>query len=769
MAVSVLLLIGLAGIGEAMGTDTPFDQEHEDRSAQIQKAIEAAQGSQNSAGEQAKTIVAAPEPPAFDDHRAHTEENDAVLSSQEGVSSQGAGAEAIAEESAETAGVAKEKETMGSDQVPEEKKQLVPEAASKPSAEESRLEYAALENLTWETREKKVTLQLWVSGKATPAVDVIRDKKGMVVRLRPKGLATQLTNTQSGVPSGVQSLTILEDAQSTQVWGLERPYYAIDEIQVVFALPVQYSVQQEPGLATITFLFPKKVKPKKPEPVQEPEAAMEVMQREALGAPETSRGASYQSQQQLEDRVLYGTQTPPSISDLYKRERANLEFRTVSGLPDNVRPIHDTAHPPFGSTEYFKKYVHGSLRQTFDFTTNYNQGVTNAFGELPASRAEPVRGKNIGTILGTPAVALLFYHPGVFDVSAGYSASRDFPLTNNNFFYGRDRQDIKLGLGHYSTKRYAFDAQSTLQLFDGTIRQKIGGKWLKAPSQSRQGYRLNNGAGLNYRLTNRLLWGGSAAMSQTRSETKTPGGRSRDVLGDLNTYFKYRLNSRWDFLLGTSFTHVFKDTAGNDSSALPGPGVVRTTKGNELESVYLSADYRYSKKITLRGGIQGSLIDWNIAKFGGSIRATYKWTSRDDLSFQFASNVVQDNTAKILARAVSIGGWSGITYQRVMSMGLWYNRFFDHKRTKLSLGVQYLRNGPLSGVFYGGKSGGTITNYDILFTASIRRAILKNKAWVGLLYSYEYAPNKIQATTTKPEDWTTNTSQNILATMDYAF
>ncbi len=749
----IFLLSGMGGMRAARGEDTTSSdvsaQEREIRSEEIRKALEKAENLKKQKEEKSVPGATSPESSSL--------RNNAENAVQE-------------KKQPEKGEIPKEKETFGPVQGPGKQGPPSPvKTVSEALPEEKRFEYAALENVNWETSEKKIILRLWISDKATPAIDVTRDEHGMKMRLRPKGLATRMQRTLLAVPPGVQSLSILEEPELAKVWGLEAPYYAVGEIQALFIFPVQYSLHQEPGLLEVTFFLPKKVEPKTIEPTPVPVETIKTMQREALGSPETTLGTSYQSQQQLVDRILYGAQKPPSISDLYKKERENAEFRAEGGLPEDVRPVLEASHPSFGTAEYFKKYIHGSVRQTFDFTTNYNRGVTNAYRENTSDRAEPRRGKNIGTILGTPSLALLFYRPGTFDVSTGYSGSKDFPTTHNNFAYGLNRQNINLGIGHYSDKRYAFTVQNNLYLFGGTTRQKINGKWVKAPLESQQGYQLDNRFGLNYRLSKRLLWGGGAGMSRTRSETETPGGRSRDLLGDMNTDLKYRVTSRLYLLLGTDFTLVFKDTSGTDFSKLTGPSTIITTKGKNLQNVFLSADYRYSKKITLKGTLQESLIDWDIAKFGGSVRITYQRTPHDDLSFQFSSSVIQDNTAKFIARTLGVANRYGLLLERLVTMGLRYNRQFDHGKTRGSLGVMYLKYGPLSGVFYGNSAYDTNINYDILFTASVRRAIFKNRAWLGLLYSYEYAPNKIRNSATWKYNSTSNASQNLIATMDYQF
>jgi hypothetical protein len=748
--VLIFLLLGMAGAGVALGEGPRFDQEQELRAEEMERALEKAANPK-----QAETVSKEKKETFF------SESDKSKKSKHVGV----------ATEHSEKGDALGEKETLRPVQEP--KKQERASSAKKDvledPSEESSPEYSALENVTWESSKKKVTMQLWVSGQATPVIHMIRDQDGMKMRLIPKGLATRMRRAVSAVPSGVQSFSIQEDLKLTKEWKLEAPYYAVGEIQTAFAFPVQYSVRQEPGLLEISFLFSKKAEPKEIKPVSKPAEKIEILQREVLGRPEITLGTSYQAQIQLADNILYGVQKPPSIADLYKKERESAEFIAQSGLPENVRPLLESSHPPFGSADYFKKYVHGSIGQTFNFASNYNDGTTSAFQQNRENAGEPGSGKNIGTILWTPAIAMLFYRPGAVDVSAGYSASRDFPTTHNNFMYGLNRQDINFGVAHYPQKRYAFAMRNNLGITGGTTRQKMGSKWVKDSAGSEKTYTFNNNFGLNYRLSKRLIWGGGAGLTPQWSETKTTGVRDQTFTGGLNTYLGYRATPRMELLLGTAFDHVFKDTGEDDCPEASGSVPCKVTKGNSLPSVFLKANYRYSKKLTFTGGLQGTLIDWDLGKIGGSVRVTYQRTPLDDFSFQFADSVVQDNTSMILSRLVNTSGGRGITLQRFVTMGLRYNRQFDHGKTRGALEVRYMKTGPLSGVYYGTSSDGNTTNYDLRFTASVRRAVLRNRAWLGLLYSYEYAPERVRDNVTGQHDFTSNTAQNILVTMDYAF
>ena len=746
----IFLLLGTAGAGTVRGEDSGSDQEKELRAEAMEKALEKAETPKRS--------------------EAASQEREGPSSSDFDQSKESQQAE-VEKEQPGKGEILGENETSGPDQG--SKKQEKTSSAKKGpevSLKESSLEYVALENITWESSKKKVTLQLWISGQAMPDIRVIRDQGGMKMRLIPKGLVTRMRRTGSAAPSGVQSFSIREDPELGKAWELEAPYYAVDEIQTAFASPVQYSVRQEPGLLEISFLFSKKVEPKEIKLAPKPVEKIEILQREALGRPEITLGTSYQAQIQLADNILYGAQKPPSIADLYKKERESAEFIAQSGLPEDVRPLLESSHPPLGSADYFKKYVHGIIGQTFDFASNYNDGSTSAFQENSGNQGGSGSTKNIGNILWTPAIAMLFYRPGTVDVSAGYSASRDFPTMQNNFMYGLNRQSINFGLAHYPKKRYAFAMQNNLGITGGTTRQKIGSKWVKNSANSEKTYTFNNNFGLNYRLSKRLIWGGGASLTPQWSETKTTGVRDQTFTGGLNTYLGYRATPRMEVLLGTAFDHVFKDTGENSCPESTGSAACIVTKGNSLPSVYLKANYRYSEKLTLTGGFQGTLIDWDLGKIGGSVRVTYQRTPLDDFSFQFADSVVQDNTSMILSRSVNASGSRGITLQRLVSMGLKYNRLFDHGKTKGALEVVYMKTGPLSGVYYGNNNtAGNTTNYDLRFKASVRRAVLRNRAWLGLLYSYEYAPERVRNNVTGQHEFTSGTAQNILVTMEYVF
>lgn len=742
----IFLLLGMGSLGGARAEDTTSGDdsghEKENRLEEIQKSLEKAKN-----------------------------QTDGTSTNDAGQKQESRSKKAVKEQSG-MAGTTQEKEAlepMKSSKVQKEPslEKKVPETPQ----EESQFEYVLLENVTWEILGKKVILRLWISGQATPSVDVISDSYGMKIRLRPKGVATQMSHVLSALPPGVQSFVIREESKLAKAWNLEAPYYAIGEIQASFVLPVQCRLSQEPGLLKVTFLFPKKVEAKTVEPAPPPVETIQALQKKALSSPETTLGTSYQSQEQFKDRILYGPQKSPSISDLYKKELKNEEFKTQSELPEDVRPIFDVMHPSFGSAQYFKKYIHWIVSQTFNYATDYNQGSTSAFGQnntnQGGSGGAGGKGKDISNILGTPQLAFLFYRPGTFDVSTGYSASRDFPTMRNNFVYGLDRQNISFGIAHYPKERYAFATQNDLGFFGGTTREKQGGKWLKLPAQ--HGYSLTNNFGLNYRLTQRLIWGVGAGMSRTRSETDVPGSRNRDLTGALNTYFTYQATPRLNLNLGTAFTHILKDTSGSASPPLTGPSVISTTKGKNLQSVFLSANYHFSKKLTLTGGIEGSLIDWDIPKIGGSAGITYQRTPSDSFSFQYTNSVVQDDTSKILARSVNTLNGFGISLQRVESMKLQYDREFDRGKMKGFLSVQYMKNNQLSDVFYGGTGNSGTINYDILFTASIRRALLKNRASIGLLYSYDLAPSRTRDSVTGKHTLNTNTSQNIIASVDYSY
>jgi hypothetical protein len=732
----IFLLAGTAGMRIVRADDTaPSDgswEEPETRAAEIQKALDRAQDPKKQTEEAEKKKPGKDEAPG-------------------------------------------EKDASGEKQGAEKQEELsLEEKTTKESSEDGLSEYRVLENITWEISGKKVIVRLWVSGQATPDVAMIRDQFGLKIRLRLKGLATRMPRIFSSIPPGVQSFTIRENPKLTKGWKLETPYYAIEEVRASFIMPVQSSLQQEPGLLKVTFSLPKKVEPKTIEPVLTPETTIQALQREALDSPGTTLGSNYQSQMEFQDRILYGVQKPISVEDLYKkeRERESAEYKPESGLPVNVGPIFEARHPAFGSAEYLKKYVHGNIRQAFDFTTDYNDGTTSAFGESSSEKGEPGTGgnsgKDIGTILCTPAVALLFYRPGTFDVATGYSASRDFPTTHNNFLYGLNRQNINVGIGHYPRKRYAFVMQNDLRITGGTTRQKIGGKWVKASAQCQEGYQLNSNFGLNYRLSNRLIWGGGASMNPQWSEIKTTGVRNQTLTGGLNTYLGYQATPRLGLMLGTTYTHIFIDTAANTSSGSTGTSSSSETEGDNLQSVFLNASYRYSERLTLKGGFTGSLIDWDIGKVGGFSEVVYQGTHHDTLSLKYSSSVVQDSTAMILARTVNTANGLRISLQRVVDMGVRYSRHFDQGKTTGSLGFTYMRSSPLAGVSYGDTCGGSI-NYDLVFKASVRRAILKGRGSIGLLYSYEFSPNIGPNNVTGERDLTSDTSQNITVTMDYGF
>lgn len=596
-----------------------------------------------------------------------------------------------------------------------------------PPTEET--DFFVSEDIIWTPRPDGATVVIVTEEKEMPPAAIETAQEGRVVRWVPaKTLVVKKKKNNPVESPFLQGVVFRENPEKTKKLGLEAPYYAADELLIVFAAPVFYDAMQEEGRLTIEFTPVEKKKPTPPDIEAMLKKTMEAAV--ATTSPSDILGSFFQVKEQYEAFVMGGFR-PDFLERKTRAESRPSQqlFDGTYGFPADVKPVYDQEYPKIGTAEYFKKHVRAAVKNTFGFSSDFDGLPTAWSGTSTRNRAgfwtpdievaydgfgyeKPAYGRK------TPDAAL----------NVSYRAQRLLPVSHLlHFNDGLRYQTINFGGNYLPQKRYALFSQNTIVLFGGKTVDRGASGFFR---DYRKGYRMTNAVGFNYRLTEKLLWRNGTGYEMTRSQA--PAGRSRDQSGFLTTSLEQRFTKRATGELGYSYRHIFKDTGPSPSPS------VRITKGKDLQHISGVFRYKLSRDGLAEGGAMLDVIDGNIFKFGVRGKLRYKIGVKNLLQADYFNGAIQEDTNKLVGVRGNRGRDTGITLSRYERVGVSWRHAIDgfvkaaRPSTLFALAFDYRRNLPMAGVYYNQSTNDSGFN----FQASILRKLRGGLMWLELTYQY---------------------------------
>ncbi len=582
------------------------------------------------------------------------------------------------------------------------------------------------EIIQWEGNQDRASLEIVGEEDTLPAGEVDTSLDGRSIRWRPAQTLVVMKKKENPVESPfLQRVAFKEDVAMTKKLGLEAPYYVLREILLTFSVPVSYKVTQEGAWLSIEFSPSKKIAV----PEEEKIGARQVeISMPEMTSPGDILGTSFQAKEIFEAYVTGGGKAGEAMKKLRSEERPGEGiFDGRGGFPHDMTPVFEEAYPAFGTQDYWKRHVRAALDQTFGYSSDFD-GFYGANGTSTKAKAFTLD-PNVNIAYN----ALGFGKPfrgtrtptGSLDV--GYSAARMFPLGNRNLNFGDGArlQTVDFGGTYSPKKRYSLSCQNKIVLFASKAVGLSSGDWVR---NARHGYRMTHAAGINYRLTRRLLWKNGIGFERTRSDA--PEGRSRNAIGYLNTGFTQTFTRRVRLNADYTYEHIFKDTGAPTNS------LALVTKDKDIHSISMSLGYTKNRQWSMSAGPELSVIEGpppygDIFAFGGRAQLRYQWRPQDSFQVTYSNRMIQDGTgilvSGLLGRNIRD---TSITERRVSQVGVSYVHTLDSGA--LSLSLDYYRWLPLDGLF-----PRQTTKTDIItFQTSWRRRIFRGRSWLELIYRY---------------------------------
>jgi hypothetical protein len=271
--------------------------------------------------------------------------------------------------------------------------------------------------------------------------------------------------------------------------------------------------------------------------------------------------------------------------------------------------------------------------------------------------------------------------------------------------------------------------------------------------------------GFNARVGKRFVWGINNTAGTTWFQSNSNGSQGRDVTGAVNLYTIYMWKPWLTLQTGVDLSSIFKDTGSNGSDPAPAD----TSNMSLGTTLKLSNRFDMTLGLQLQGGFSSFSSNSNSGSnsnlLSGSVGFVYKVSRENTLNLGLSSAIIQDDTAKIQPGSENTSNGYGITQQRSVSMDLGYKMRIG--KATCNLGVNYTSAGNVSGST-GGDSGSNSSG-DYTFSAGLSYPVWGKRASLGLTYSFEYAPATTSNGSSSSFQDESNTSQNLIANMAYAF
>jgi len=602
----------------------------------------------------------------------------------------------------------------------------LPEKAGEEEAPEEEIFFIA-DQIRWEGGEDKSVLEIVGEEEVLPGGNMDAGPDGRSFRWRPANLLVVRAPKSNAVDSPLlKQVVFRENVLMTKKLELEAPYYVLSEIVMTFGAPVSYELTQDGNWMSLEFSS------KKTDAVSS-EVAEEGYKEPQNVIPETSSPADilgnfFQAKELYEAYIMGGGKT----TDLFKKLRGGGKpsfgfFDGTAGFPDDMGPVFKEAYPTFGTTEYWKRHVRAVARQTFGYSSDFD-GTYGSWGGTSVKDGAFTMQPDIDVMYNGLGYGKPFYGSrkptGTIDL--GYRGEKIFPVAKDlGFGDGLRSQTVSWGTNYRPNKRYAFSSQNTLRLFGGKTLQKTSSG--NVYREFRRGYRLTNAAGINYRLTKRILWKNGVGAERTLSDAND--GRSRDSSVFLSSGIEQVFTRRLQMETTYGYRHLYYD---KEPYRKPSP----YTKGKDIHS--LSSDFRYkmSDKWFLSGGPNLDIIDGDIWKFGGHTRLRYQWRPQDQVQIGYDNMMIQNGSAKILGGLTSNrSNSSSITLSRfeITRVSYWHS-FGDGRnpKTKAGLSFEYRRNLAMSGVYGQQDSNDDGFNVQASWVRKLRRGL----TWLELTYRF---------------------------------
>lgn len=618
---------------------------------------------------------------------------------------------------------AKKKMLTGVTEVKKEEAGKAEEAPKLQSVKEEPVFFLA-EDIRWEGNQDNASLVITGEEETLPEGSLDTGLGGMSVRWRPEQALVVKKKKDNPVESPfLQRVVFREDVAMTKKLGLEAPYYALSEIVLIFSSAASYNVTQEGAWISIDFSVAKKAA--LPEDLEAKIRKQLEVAMPSMSSVADLLGNQFQAKEQYEAFLLGGGKTAEIMKKLTAEKRPTVGlFDGRGGFPQDMSPVFQEAYPAFGTKEYWKRHLRAVARQTFGYSSDFD-GTYGAAGVSTKDKAFTLQ-PDVNIAYNGLGFGRTGTQKPTGSLDLGYSAARMLPLGSRDLSFGDGArlQTVNWG-GTYSPKeRYSLSCQNNLGLFASKTVGKSNGDWVRQP---RRGYMMTNAAGINYRLTRRLLWKNGVGLSGTRSIA--PEGVSRDLAGYLNTGLTQAISRRVSLDADYSYRHLFYDEDPDDN---PSPN----TKGKDIHSMSMDLGYRMPHKLRLNCGPELSIIEGpppygDIFAFGGRAKMQYQWSPKDSFEAVYGNGMIQDGTGKVMSGILGRNPRdTKITLRRGSRIGVSYRHAFE--TSALSLSLTYRRLLPLDGIFPREK---TKTDF-ITFEASWRRKIRRGRSWLELKYTY---------------------------------
>jgi len=413
------------------------------------------------------------------------------------------------------------------------------------------------EDIRWGGNQGSAFLEIHGGEEALPEGSIDADSGGSSVRWRPEQTLVVMKKKDNPVESPfLQRVVFTEDVAMTKKLELEAPYYALNEIILIFSAPASHTLTQEGAWLSIQFAPSKKAEV--PEDMESRARNLPEVPMPAASSPADLLGNLFQAKELYEAFVTGGGRTGELMKKLSaeKRPVAGI-FDGRGGFPRDMAPVFKEAYPAFGTKEYWKRHVRAVLGQTFGYSSDFD-GTYSSWGGTSCKDGAFTMQPDLDIMYNGLGFGRPFHGrtPPTGSLDFGYKARRMFPMGNFlRFGDGGRLQTINWGANYLPKKNYSLATQNTINLFAGKRTILSGGDWVRDP---RRGYRMTNAASFNYRFTKTFLWKNGVGLERTWSNA--PEGRSRDATGFLSTGFEQILTRRLRMETGYGYRHIFKDT-----------------------------------------------------------------------------------------------------------------------------------------------------------------------------------------------------------------